>query len=102
MFSSMKSIRNRRVIPISGGFRDRMTAFGRKRPFKTAVFSLIECPVSVKADIADSSENHHGIVRNWLCRSHRIAIAVHFPEPTDEDSSNSTNRLPSHVSLQRR
>jgi len=26
MFSSMKSIRNRRVIPISGGFRDRTTA----------------------------------------------------------------------------
>jgi len=28
-----------------------MAASGRKQPFKTAVFSLIECPVSVKADI---------------------------------------------------
>ncbi len=28
-----------------------MTAFGRKLPLKMAVFDLIECPVSVKADI---------------------------------------------------
>ena len=28
-----------------------MTAFGRKQPFKMAEFNLIECPVSVKADI---------------------------------------------------
>ena len=30
-----------------------MTALGRKLPFKMAVFSLIECPVSVKADIQE-------------------------------------------------
>ena len=28
-----------------------MSACGRKQPFKMAVFNLIECPVSVKADI---------------------------------------------------
>ena len=28
-----------------------MVACGRKQPFKTAGFSLIECPVSVKADV---------------------------------------------------
>jgi hypothetical protein len=28
-----------------------MSACGRKLPFKMAVFNLIECPVSVKADI---------------------------------------------------
>jgi len=32
-------------------YRSRATAIGRKQPFKTVVFSLIECPVSVKADI---------------------------------------------------
>jgi hypothetical protein len=30
-----------------------LAAFGRKQPFKMAVFSLIECPVSVKADIQE-------------------------------------------------
>ena len=28
-----------------------MTAIGRKLPFNIAVISLIECPVSVKADM---------------------------------------------------
>jgi len=32
-----------------------MTASGRKPPFKMAVFNLIECPVSVKADIQESA-----------------------------------------------
>ncbi len=30
-----------------------MSAIGRKLPFKMAVFNLIECPVSVKADIQE-------------------------------------------------
>ena len=30
-----------------------VSAFGRKLPFKMAVFSLIECPVSVQADIQE-------------------------------------------------
>ena len=51
MFSSMKSIRNRRVIPISGGFRDRMTAFGRKRPLKIDQIPTSERPLLGKADI---------------------------------------------------
>jgi len=58
-----------------------MTAFGRKLPFKIAVFDLIECPVLVKADdgacsqqqlalgniINQNTEDSHADWRHVVC-----------------------------------
>ena len=46
-----KPVRLPRVVEIQSSTELLAAAIGRKLPFKIAVFNLIECPVSVKADV---------------------------------------------------